>query len=269
MVYENSKPITAKAKEYKIIKSNDLIQQSRFSLSLQEQRVILYLISKIKPEDTKLTDYEFKIQDFCTLCGIDNANGANYKYIKQTLKGLRDKSIWLTRSDGAQVTLGWVSKVTINPGSGTVIIKLDDDMKPYLLQLKERFTSYELLYTLAMRSQYSVRLYELLRSYEYQKKKIILDIDRMKELVNAETYTRFPDFKRYVLDIAVREINDVSDLAVSYELIKEGRRYAKLAFEVNLKNDSVEKDETLARIEKILNPAQLSLFPVNEEVGLL
>lgn len=262
----NNTLIPIQAQEYKIIKSNDLIQQSRFSLSLQEQKIILYLISKIKPEDMDLEEYEFQIQDFCFICGLDKNNGANYKYIKQTLKGLRDKSIWITRNDGAQVTLGWISKVVINPGSGNVLIKLDDDMKPYLVQLQKRYTSYELLYTLAMRSQYSIRIYELLKSYEYQKKKVVFDINSLKEIVNAETYTRFPDFKRKVIDIAIREINDFSDLNVSYEMIKEGRRYAKIVFDIKIKKGSSEKSETLARIDEVLNPPQLSLFPREEKM---
>lgn len=221
-------------RNYKVVKSNDLIQKSRFNLSLQEQKIILYLISKVKPEDTELKEYIFEIRDFCKICGIDLNNGQNYKNIKQTLKSLRDKSIWITLEDGSETTLSWIDKITINKNNGSIKIKIDDMMKPYLIHLQRHFTSYELLYTLAMRSQYSIRLYEILKSYAYKKNKIF-DIEDLKRTLSAENYTRFPDFKRYVLDIAVREMNEFSDLAIAYELIKESRRYAKINFSIQIK----------------------------------
>jgi len=246
-------------RDYLVIKSNELIQSSRYQLSLQEQRIVLYLISKIKPEDIELKEYEFEIADFCRVCGIEPNGGSAYKHIKNVIKALRDKSMWIKKEDGAETTLAWIDKVTMIANSGKIIVKMDDDMKPYLLQLRKRFTQYELLYTLAMKSQYSIRLYEILKSYEWQGS-VIFNIDELKNTMFAEKYTRFPDFKRYVLDIAMREINDLSDIFVSYEIIKEGRKYAKLSYIIETKEDVNEKMETLARIDEVLNPTQTSLF---------
>jgi plasmid replication initiation protein len=239
-------------RNYKVVKSNELIQKSRFRLSLQEQKVILYLISKIKPEDMDLHEHVFEIRDFCKICGLEANSGANYRYIKQTLKELRDRSIWVSLEDGSETTIAWIDKVTINRNSGSVIIKIDDMMKPYLLQLQEKFTSYELLYVLAMKSQYSIRLYELLKSYEYQHRKIF-EIQELKRILSADNYNRFQDFKRKVLDISIREINELSDLAVTYEIIKEGRRYTKLDFSIKLKKELNERIKTWAKIEEVIN----------------
>ena len=240
---------------YKVVKANELIQKSRFNLQLQEQKIILYLISKIKPEDMELREHIFQIRDFCKVCGLDADNGANYIYIKQTLKNLRDKSIWITLADGSEETLAWIDMVRINKSSGAVNIKINDMMKPYLLQLRERYTQYELLYTLAMKSQYSIRLYELLKSYEYQHRKVF-DIDELKRLLSAENYARFPDFKRKVLNIALREIGELSDLDITYGIIKEGRRFAKLEFTMKIKKDLDERMKTWVKIDKIINPNQ-------------
>lgn len=239
-------------RHYKVVKSNDLIQKSRFYLSLQEQKIVLYLISKIKPEDLELKEQYFEIRNFCKVCGLDNDNGANYKYIKQTLKGLRDKSIWVTLENGSETTLGWIDKITINRNSGIIAIKIDAMMKPYLLQLQKQFTQYELFYTLAMRSQYSIRLYELLKSYEY-KRRVIFDMDELKHLLFADNYVRFPDFKRKVLDISMREINSLSDLSVTYEIIKVGRKYGKIEFSISLKKDYYEHLEVSMRVEGVIN----------------
>jgi plasmid replication initiation protein len=227
---------------------------------MQEQKVILYLISKIKPEDIDLKEHIFEIRDFCEVCGLDYDNGANYRYIKQTMKDLRDKSIWVTLADGSETTLSWLNKVKLNRNTGSVAVRLDDDMKPYLLDLQIKFTEYDLIYVLAMSSKYGIKLYELLKSYEWEHKNRVFDIDDLKRLLLAENYARFPDFKRYVLDIAMREINEYSDISVKYEVIKVGRKYGKIEFEMKLKRDTDERLKTWARIDEAINPAQMSLF---------
>ena len=242
-----------------VVKSNDLIQKARFQLSLQEQKIILYLISKIKPDDDDFVHQDFSIIDFCKVCGIDYDNGGNYKAVKDAIKALSDKSVWLMLESGAETLVRWVNKAWINKKSGIIKMRMDDDMKPYLLQLQSRFTQYELFYTLAMRSQYSIRLYELLKSYEF-KKKWTFDIDELKRLLSAENYARFPDFKRKVIDISMREINDLSDLNISYQVIKTGRKFGKIEFYISLKKDIDERMRTWARIEEAINPAQMSLF---------
>ena len=72
-------------KDQKVVKSNDLIQKSRFDLSLQEQKIVLYLISQITPYDEEFKLYEFSIPDFCKICGIDHTSGGNYADLKKAV----------------------------------------------------------------------------------------------------------------------------------------------------------------------------------------
>jgi plasmid replication initiation protein len=242
----------AAGRNFKVVKSNGLIQSSRFNLSLEEQKIIFYLISRIKPADIELKEQVFEIREFCRICGMDGHSGANYQYLRRTLKNLRDKSVWMKLEDGSERTLSWISAVTISEHSGTVALKLDDMMKPHLLLLKEQFTQFELLYTLAMRSRYSMRMYELLKSYEYQRQHAF-GIDELKKSLSAEKYSRFPDFRRNVLDVAVKEINGLSDIRVAYRIEKEGRRYSKLLFSIELERDVGERLRTWARINGALD----------------
>jgi len=261
-IKDQTNEIAKKTKEkrsYQVVKANELIQKSRFNLKVQEQKIILYLISKIKPEDMELKEHSFEIQDFCTVCGLNPYNGANYVYIKKTLKDLRDKSIWITLADGSETTLSWFDYITIKKNTGLVIIKISDRMKPYLIQLKQQYTQYELLYTLAMKSQYSLRLYEILKSYENFHRKTF-EIDDLKKKLSAENYTMFSDFQRFVLDRALREIEEFSDLNVTYKIIKDSRRYAKIEFSIEIEKNITERVKTWARIEEVLDGEQVSLF---------
>jgi len=220
---------------YKVVKSNDLIQRARYNLSMQEQKIILYLISKIKPDDDEFKLYEFQIKDFCEVCGIDESNGGNYVMLKETIKKLTDKSNWVVIKgrDGEEweTIVRWIEKPFINKKSGIIKIRLDREMKPYLLQLKQKFTTYSLYFTLAMKSKYSLRIYELLKSYQ-NLEKCEFEIEKLKSNLAAEKYASFADFKIKVIDVAVREINAYTDITVSYELEKQGRKYSKIKFKI-------------------------------------
>jgi len=248
--HDNQRAIS-EIRNQKVIKSNDLIQKSRFHLSLQEQKIILYLISKVKPNDNNFLLAEFDTTEFCNVCGIGRS-GKNYADIASAIKLLADKSIWIPIDDKNKALLRWIDQTVINEKTGVVKVKLSDLLKPYLLQLHNNFTQFELLYTLAMKSRYSVRLYELLRSYEY-KHTVVFDIGELKELVNAECYTNFTDFKRFVIATAVSEIEALSDINVTYEVIKNGRKYDKIIFSIKLKQDMDERFAAWKNIQAILD----------------
>lgn len=258
-----------KQREYNVTKSNVLIQEARYNLSVQEQKLVLRLIQMIQPDDTEFKLYEFKIKDFCEICGIENNNGKNYINIKKTLKSLADKSYWFIIDDGRETPLRWIERPYIDRGSGTIQIKLDELMKPYLLKLKEFYTSYSLYNVISMRSKYAIRLYELLKSYQNLKEKN-LDIEKLKVQLLAEKYSRWVDLKRFVIEPALKEINLLSDIYVTYSLEKQGRQYKFILFRINNKEDVDEKIKAWNEIEQRLNPKriknQLSLFFENEVI---
>jgi len=257
-----AKAKNALSRDYKVVKHNDLIQKSRYELSMQEQKIILYLITKIKPEDDEFEEYEFNIKDFCEVCGI-NTSGKNYTDLKDTILNLVKKAFWLKLEDESIITARWIDRSQIIENSGIIKIKLDELMRPYLLKLKEHFTAYNLYYTLAMKSKYSIRFYELLKSYE-NLSEYTVEIEELKKMLFAEKYELFGDLKRNVLDTAVREINDYSDISVAYTVEKEGRKVNKIHFKIKPKKDEKERMETFKKIENILNPnqvqGQLNLF---------
>lgn len=221
-----------------VVKSNDLIQKSRYSFNLEAQRIILFAISKIKPQDTVNEWYEFSVSDICHACGITDDSGANYILIKNYLKELRDKSWYIDMPDGTSTTVSWLDKVKINQGSGTVQVRFDEDLSNYLFDLRRRYTQYKLDTVLCFKSKYSIRLYELMKSYlmrdtliKNAEKDIDFALDDLKKRLDAETYDRYADFKRKVLTPAIREINRFSDdMSITYEEITSGKKVEKIAF---------------------------------------
>lgn len=212
-----------------VVKSNDLIQSSQFNLSTQEQKILIYLISKIMPNTVELTDIEFNIYDFCNCIGIDSKNGANYIYIRDLIHSMSDINLKVLEN-GSYKNKRIIDVYDLPIGSSTATIKLHSSLEPYLLNLKKNFTQYELFYILNFKSKYSIRLYELFKSYEF-KRKLEIEIDDLQRMLQSN-YSRFVDFKRKVIEIALKEINKETDIEVEVEYIKVGRSYKKAKFTI-------------------------------------
>lgn len=250
-----------------VVKHNDLIQKSKYNLTITQQKLIAYIISLIKPTDKELKKYEVSVSDFCQLCGIDKRYF--YTDFKDLIDDLDNKAFWI-ETDEKLFKFRWFLKAEYMKKQGKVLLLLDDDVKKYLIDLKEKFTVYELYNILALKSKYSVRLYELFKSYAFQKEKVFL-IDEFKELLLATNYNNFKDFRNRVLEKAIDEINFYTDLDVSYETITKGRKV--IAVKIYIKKKEMAENlkayrNTIAEINKRNNQisGQISMFDKYIEV---
>ena len=262
-IYHDIKKSVEGKQDITVVKANDLIQKSRFSLSLEQQKVILYLISRISKNDESFKQYEFSINEFCRICGIDYGSGKNYKSLKECIIDIRNKGVWVTLPDGRTTTVSWIEKASIYPNSGIIQIRLDDDMKPFLLQLKDHFTQYQLIYTLHFRSKYTIRLYEFITSIRCNKMEEFeyrLSIEKLKGIMDAEKYTAYRDFKRRALIPAVQEINKYSDTDLRFYEVKKGKKKViEINFCVTIK-DWLTRETIKKEIEQEMGWDQISLW---------
>lgn len=214
-----------KTKNSLVVQSNKLIESS-YSLTINEQKLIRLLISKIQPEDEELKRYEIKISDLMELFNIKNAN--MYIEIPKITKKLKSKVLEIQIDKDTLIQPSWLGSVKYY--KGTLHLGLDADLRPFLLQLKEKFTQYELRNVLNFKSSYSIRIYEILKQYEKIGERT-LDLVKLKELIKVEDkYKLYADFKRYVLNASQKEINDKTDISFEFEEIKNGRRVDKIKF---------------------------------------
>lgn len=214
-----------------VVKHNDLIQKSKYNLTVTQQKLIAYVISLIKPTDKEFKKYEISIADFCELCGIDKNHF--YNEFTAIIDDLDSKSFWV-KTDEKIYKFRWFLKAEYLYKKGKVRVILDDDMKKYLLELTQNFSKYELYNILALKSKYSLRIYELFKSYAYQKKKEFY-VTELKEMLFATHYTNFKDFRVRVLDKAVNDINYYTDLSVSYETRMKGKKVVSIIFFIETK----------------------------------
>jgi plasmid replication initiation protein len=198
-------------------------------------------------------EYEFEIQQYCKICGIDYEQGKNYKMVRDTLKALRDKSIMVTLADGTETSVSWLNKIWSNKGKGWAKIRFDEDIAPYLFEICNNTTRYELLNVLPMKSKYSVRMYEICRSWAGLKCHTY-SIEELRKLlgISDNELKRYPDFRRKVLEIAQREINEHTDLNVTCEPIAKGRKVIKICLHIKEKS-AKEKALIAYKVNEILD----------------
>ncbi len=216
-----------------VIKSNDLIS-ANYSLNLNEQKMVIYAITQLdKNNKETFNSISLNIREFIDLLSITDRN---YDQIRDIARKLRKKEI-IIDTDKFEYITGWFSSVTFNKSSGDMIIRFDDDLVPYLLQLKEKFTRYELKNILSMKSSYSVRAYELLKQYESIGRREF-ELDKLKECfgLHENEYSRIYDFEKWVLKVAEQEINNNTDIQIDYEKIKKGRKVVGIKFNIHSKN---------------------------------
>ena len=114
---------------------------------------------------------------------------------------------------------------------GDLLNATDEDIQKYVIGLYGDFTQYSLLSTLPMKSSYSFRIYELLKSYAFTKTHTF-DIDDLKNKLGASGYVNFKDFRIKVLEVATKEINEYTDLEIMWEPVKKGKKVIQIHFDI-------------------------------------
>ena len=224
--------------------------EARYRLTIEEQRILLALISLIKPEDEDFKDYKISVKAISELIGTRHKN--MYKVLDEATDRLMNRliKIELISEEGKRKfkKFHFISYAEYENGKGYLVIRIDKALKPYLLKLKEKFTKIPLRYLFTFRSTYSIRLYELLKQYEGTGFRID-ELVELREMLGVEPneYKRFEAFERKVLKVAVKEINKKADIEVSYKKKKTGRKITHIEFYIKPKNLNQGVDTNLTK----------------------
>lgn len=105
--------------DYNIVKRNDIVQRASYSLSATEQKLILYIISKIKPSDIDFNRYTFRVVDLLGILGLDDS-GANREIIRDSLRNLRKKEVHI-RTEKEDIYTGWIESPSFTRGYNQVV----------------------------------------------------------------------------------------------------------------------------------------------------
>lgn len=218
---------------YLVTKANDLIM-TNYMLSTEEQKIILTLASMVEPQDEDFKSYKFQIADFISLLGLKTKT--KYTEIPKITKDLMSKVIEIKKDEDEVIQISWLSYVEYKKKTGFVILEFNPHLKPYLLNLKDFYTSYKLANVLSLKGKYSVRLFEILKSHEY-KKSFRISLDELKNLLKINSaYPTYSNFKKYVIEFARKELKENTDIYFDLEEIKTGKKVTDLNFKIKKNN---------------------------------
>lgn len=240
-----------------VTKSNELIE-STYKLSLQEQRILLVMASKVQPKDETLKTYRFRARDFIEIIGNSKKTGF-YSYLREIVNGLQTKVLTI-KKDGKQRNYSWVITSIYEDNEGYITLQFHPELKGFFLELKDKFTSYQLENVVRLNSVYSIRIYELLKQYErIRKRKLTLMELRTFLGIELTKYKQYGHFKSKVLLVAQNEINNNTDINFQFNEIKTGRKVTSIEFIINSTSNLI-VEELPSDHGKLEDEEQLSFF---------
>lgn len=271
--------------EKDVIQANPLIRAKK-EMNLTEMRLFVLGLQDIKPHitDDVIHDVEFhetiiSHTVLTELFGTDN-NG-NIANLKKQAEKAYDNKIILSYKDGGFGFRHIYQKMDYIPNKG-LLIKFDDEIKPYILEIiNQAYTKYKVKAFFSLSSVYAWRLLEsLLEKQGYLKQGhkeifLILTIEEVRFRLNVpdEKYEgRINNFRKYVLDEPIKEINDKTDYFVCYEVQKTGRKVTGFKFWLKLKKTAEKMVETIEEDpaqEKELPAPVLSPVPKSDKEELI
>jgi plasmid replication initiation protein len=200
----------------------------------------------IKKDDIEFKPYKLSVKEFNTILGTKSKN--MYNQVSQYIESLRDKDLTIIKQRSILKTK-WLSSAEYFIDDGYVELCFDPKLKPYLLMLKERFTKLTLEQMVSFGSQYSGRIYELLKQYEKIGSRTF-QLEDLKSLLGIEIgeYVKFGLFKQRILSKAKEEINIKSDLLIDFEEIKRSRKVEAIKFIIKAK-DTIKNKNIIAENE--------------------
>jgi plasmid replication initiation protein len=220
-----------------IRKANDLVE-ARYKFDIWETRLFIKMLTMIRADDRDFFEYKIYINDLVKDFGMESSKDT-YRRIKDGARKLLTKIIKVVvKDDGRLVELetpivGAVKK-TLEEGDGSYIkLGFYPDMKPFLLELKERYLVYDFRNVRNLPSPYYVRLYELLKQYERVGERRF-EVDDLKEILGlTQEYKLYGHFKSKILDKAQAKLAEHTDISFTYQEIKKGRAVWALVFKIH------------------------------------
>lgn len=253
-----------------VVKDNALINAS-YNLEVTEQRLILLSIIRAREtgqgisSDSKL---EIHASDYASR--FDVTKEAAYNALKNAVNNLFErkfsfKEIHKDTNKEIVVKSRWVSRIAYIDDLATLEVTFAPDVVPLITRLEKHFTSYQLKQVAQLTSKYAIRLYEFLIAWRNVGKTPVISLSEFREKLGLEIneYQKMVNFKSRVLEPAIKQINELTDIHVKYEQYKTGRSISGLSFTFKHKKiDSIpsERDPNTVDLFTQMTDAQRHMF---------
>jgi plasmid replication initiation protein len=214
------------------VRQHNAITNARYEYSEMQLDIFLYLLAKLRKDKTDGV-YEVSVIEMSKLTG----KKYNYQQLRLATEGMGSRMFEVS-TQRSYIQLWMFQRIEYVHGTGVIEVEFANPIKPYLFDLKDNFTSFQLYAALRLGSKFAKRIYTLCSQWKDKGQTQIFSLDEFKKMLSLiddkgnEQFERLSDFKRYVLDASVKQINQHTDLEIGYTLEKKGRSFNSIAFRV-------------------------------------
>lgn len=237
-----------------VVTSNDLIH-AKYSFSLWQKRVFVYMVSQININDTDFEIQKMYVKELMDFFKVKNKD--DYNVIQRLPEQLYEMSMKMPYSTEKghkrwreiRILSQYTRPEDKEEDNAYVEMKFNDDLKPHLLELKRLFNQYDIRNIIHLRSVYSFKMYELIKSSEYIGKWEV-SLEDLKEMLDVEDkYKHYGSFKLKVLNQAQKDLTECCDVTFTYEEKTIRKRVDRLVFYIT-KNQPTKGDKIAAKTLK-------------------
>ncbi|MEF0861162.1 replication initiation protein RepM, partial [Acinetobacter baumannii] len=252
-----------------VVKDNALINAS-YNLDLVEQRLILLAIVEARESGKGINandPLEVHAEGYINQFGV-HRNTA-YQALKDACNDLFARQFSYQkineRGNIENYRSRWVSEIGYVDNEAVVKLIFAPAIVPLITRLEEHFTKYELQQVSNLSSAYAVRLYELLIAWRSTGSTPVIELSDFRQRIGVldTEYKRMERFKTSVLELAIKQINEHTDITVKYEQHKRGRSISGFSFTFKQKkkdNQSIERDPNTLDLFSKMTDAQRHMF---------
>lgn len=214
------------------VRQHNAITTARYEYSELQLDLFLYLLSMLRKDKTDGV-YEIVVKDLSAMTGKEY----KYSYLKKAT-GEMGSRMFEVSTPKSYEQLWMFQRVKYVIGEGRIEVEFANPIKPYLFDLKDNFTSFQLYAALRLSSKYAKRIYAICSQWKDKGQTQTFSLDEFKKMLallddkGNEQYKQIGQFKQFVLDESVKQVNQHTDLQISYTLQKRGRSFQNITFTV-------------------------------------
>ena len=214
------------------VRQHNAITNARYEYSEMQLDIFLYLLAKLR-RDKNDGIYEVSVIEMGKLTG----KKYNYQQLRLATEGMGSRMFEVS-TPKSYIQLWMFQRIEYIHGTGIIEVEFANPIKPYLFDLKDNFTSFQLYSALRLSSKFAKRIYTLCSQWKDKGKTQTFSLDEFKKMLSLvdnkgnEQYKQIGQLKQFVLDESVKQINKHTDLEVGYILEKKGRSFKNITFTV-------------------------------------
>jgi plasmid replication initiation protein len=221
-----------------LVVQDNMFVHASYEMTSLEQKLLLILISTIKKDDTKTYRTVFRVRDIADLMNVSVE--PLYRDLPKACKSLMKKIIEIKQPNGDWEMFNIITHAKYKKKEGSIMMKINEEIEPYLVQLQDLFTSFRLSNVLDLSSKHAIRIYQLSKSSLF-KNEVSYTLEEFKKILKLtqKSYDRFNNISGKILNPSIDEINLKTDLNVEYEVLKLGTKAVGVKFYIKKKSENI------------------------------